>query len=169
MGGDTSLVVKTDGTFWTWGYGAFGVLGLGNQTYYSSPVQVGALTTWAKPTGGRNHTLASKTDGTIWAVGGQNTSGQLGLSDNTGRSSPVQIGSLTTWSESSISAGQYHSLALTTGGALYAWGSNGQGRLGDGTTTNRNSPVQIGALTTWARCPAAMGFSGFTVVLSDQL
>jgi alpha-tubulin suppressor-like RCC1 family protein len=38
--------VKTDGTLWTWGNGSFGALGLGNQTYYSSPKQVGSLTNW---------------------------------------------------------------------------------------------------------------------------
>jgi alpha-tubulin suppressor-like RCC1 family protein len=45
-GASHSLAVKTDGTLWSWGSGEFGRLGLGNSTYYSSPKQVGALTTW---------------------------------------------------------------------------------------------------------------------------
>jgi len=43
-----------------------------------------------------------------------------------------------------IAAGSYHSLALKSNGTLWAWGDNGYGQLGDGTTTNRTSPVQIG-------------------------
>ena len=41
-----STAIKSDGTLWTWGYNTPGVLGLGNRTYYSSPKQVGSLTTW---------------------------------------------------------------------------------------------------------------------------
>jgi len=48
--------------------------------------------------GGLTHSLATKTDGTLWAWG-TNTQGQLGLGDTTDRSSPVQVGSLTTWQE----------------------------------------------------------------------
>ena len=36
-------------------------------------------------------------------------------------------------------------LVLTNSGELFAWGSNGTGQLGDGTTTNRNFPVRVGA------------------------
>ena len=42
----TVSAVKSDGTLWTWGYGGYGTLGRGNTTYYSSPKQLGALTTW---------------------------------------------------------------------------------------------------------------------------
>ena len=89
--------VKTDGTLWTWGDGLFGVLGLGNSTYYSSPKQVGALTNWKQYSGLNYSSLAIKTNGTLWSWG-YNGQGQLGLGNQTSYSSPVQIGSLTTWS-----------------------------------------------------------------------
>jgi alpha-tubulin suppressor-like RCC1 family protein len=41
-----AAAVKTNGTLWTWGYNPYGNLGLGNTTDRSSPVQVGALTSW---------------------------------------------------------------------------------------------------------------------------
>ena len=88
-----AVASKTDGTLWTWGYGAIGSLGLGNTTSYNSPKQVGALTTWlAVASGGEGQAFSIKTDGTLWAWG-KNTSGQLGLGDATNRSSPVQVGS----------------------------------------------------------------------------
>ena len=75
-----ALAIKTDGTLWGWGYNAQGQLGVGNTTAYSSPVQVGALTTWSKVTMGNNsyHTAAIKTDGTLWAWG-MNYQGALGI------------------------------------------------------------------------------------------
>jgi len=54
--------IKTDGTLWAWGYNTNGKLGLGNTTNYSSPKQVGALTTWIDITAGRYFKLAV-TDG----------------------------------------------------------------------------------------------------------
>ena len=50
--------IKTDGTLWTWGNNSKGQLGLGNTTDYSSPKQVGALTTWFASSGGLYHNLA---------------------------------------------------------------------------------------------------------------
>jgi len=48
-----------------------------------------------------------------------------------------------------ISAGGYYSLAIKADGTLWAWGHNGYDQLGDGTTTTRYSPVQIGSAHTW--------------------
>jgi len=81
---------------YSWGVNSSGQLGLGNTTSYSSPKQVGALTTWASASCGQFFTIATKTDGTLWAWGG-NQNGALGLNNRTLYSSPVQVGSLTTW------------------------------------------------------------------------
>ncbi|MFH1227252.1 MAG: fibronectin type III domain-containing protein, partial [Planctomycetota bacterium] len=53
----------------------------------------------------------------------------------------------TRWS--AISAGSYHTVALKTDGSLWAWGGNDYGQLGDGTTTQRNTPTRIGTDTNW--------------------
>ena len=156
-GGDAcTLAIKTDGTLWSWGRNSYGQLGLGDITHRSSPVQVGALTDWSKISSSKgstltNFSLAIKTDGTLWSWG-LNTNGQLGLGNITHRSSPVQVGSLTNWSE--IAAGVNFSLATKTDGTLWSWGDNGQGRLGLGNTTDRSSPVQVGALTDWSQVAA---------------
>src|SRR3989344_3820945 len=134
---------------WSWGRNPYGQLGLGSNYTISrsSPVQVGALATWSSVAGGYIHSLATKTDGTLWGWG-MNNFGQLGLGDYIDRSSPVQVGTLATWS--TVTAGKYHSLATKTDGTLWIWGRNIENHLGLGDTYHRPSPVQVGTLTTWS-------------------
>ena len=147
-GAYSATSIKTDGTLWTWGYNGDGQLGLGNTTYYSSPKQVGALTNWSKVSSGFYHVLALKTDGTLWAWGKNTNAGQLGDNSTSNKSSPVQVGALTTWLQ--ISGGRYCSYGLQTNGTLWSWGNNAYGQLGLGNTTYYSSPKQVGAGTDWA-------------------
>ncbi len=147
--GGFALGIKANGTLWAWGSNGSGQLGLGSTTTYSSPVQVGALTTWSSVSTGYDCTVALKTDGTLWSWGSA-SNGQLGHNNSTTISSPVQIGALTTWASVSVSGANAGSVVATqTNGTLWAWGANAQGQLGQGNTTNTSSPVQVGALTTW--------------------
>lgn len=138
--------IKTDGTMWSWGNNNQGQLGLSNRTYYSSPKQIGALTTWYKVSGGEQNFLAIKTDGTLWAWG-NNFDGKLGLNNRTYYSSPTQVGSLTTWSQ--IHAGSDFSAGIDTSGRLWTWGRNPSGGLGLNNRTYYSSPKQVGSLTNW--------------------
>lgn len=144
--GPFSIVVKTDGTLWSWGYNALGSLGTGNVTYRSSPVQVGSLTNWSLVSAIGLHVLAIKTDGTLWSWG-YNASGQLGIDSLAFKSSPTQVGSLSTWLK--VSAGYNSSGAIKNDGTLWTWGNNANGELGQNNTTYQSSPVQVGALTNW--------------------
>jgi hypothetical protein len=138
---------------WLWGQNSYGKLGQNNQTDYSSPVQVGTGTTWNNIATGNHywditHTLATKTDGTLWAWGaGQH--GRLGLNDQVNRSSPIQVGTETNWNR--VAVGPFHSLATKTDGTLWSWGVTNDGRLGDGVGSGsyKSSPVQVGSGTTW--------------------
>src|SRR3989344_1524646 len=126
-----------------------GQLGLGNTAHRSSPVQIGALTSWHSVSSGAYHTAAIKTNGTLWAWGG-NGYGQLGQNDRISRSSPSAVGASLKWSK--VSAGGFHSLAITTSGTLYGWGHNSgeaPGAVGDNTTVHRSSPTQVGTETKW--------------------
>jgi alpha-tubulin suppressor-like RCC1 family protein len=85
---------------------------------------------------------------------GYNNSGQLGTGASgsfQSRSSPVTIAGGLTWSR--IECGGYNNtLGITTSGIAYAWGNNGFGQLGDGTTSNRSSPVTVvGGITNWSQ------------------
>ena len=53
----------------SWGNNASGQLGLGNTTSYSSPKQIGALSTWSKIATRAGHSIVTKIDGTLWAFG----------------------------------------------------------------------------------------------------
>ena len=151
---ESTMALKTDGTFWAWGYNPYGNLGLNDITTRSSPVQIGTSTTWGQISGGTYHAAAVKTDGSLW-VFGRNNVGQLGLSDTTNRSSPVQVGAGLDWSY--VRAFGNSTVALKTDGTLWSWGLGTSGQLGSGAAANRSSPVQIGALSTWLSIAAGYG------------
>ena len=163
-----SLALKTDGTLWSWGRGNGGQLGLGTYAVnHSSPVQVGTLTTWSQITAGEYVALAIKTDGTLWSWG-KNTQGQLGqgIATTVFRSSPTQVGTLTTWSQ--IIAGHRGSLAIKTNGTLWSWGYNTEGQLGFSDIIGRSSPVQVGTLAAWAKIGAAE-YRSFAIKIDGTL
>lgn len=139
-----SMAVKSNGTLWAWGENAYGKLGLGTTTtVYFAPTQVGVATNWQKVSGGYNHSLGIKTDGTLWAWG-SNTNGQFGNASPTSSNVPIQIGTDTNWKE--VSASQYFSYAIKTNLTLWSSGRNEQGQLGNGTSSSTNVLVftQVG-------------------------
>ncbi|EMG36506.1 RCC1 domain-containing protein, alpha-tubulin suppressor [Desulfocurvibacter africanus PCS] len=159
-GSPHTLVLRADGTLWTWGCNKDGQLGDGtiNSDDNSSPVQVtqsyaGQVSLPARFTAiaaGWVHSMALASDGRLWAWG-DNYDGQLG--DGTkpvDKSRPVQVtesgagqGPLPAFTTVATGA-SYHSLALTADGKLWAWGDNGDGQLGDGTKPDdKIKPVQV--------------------------
>jgi len=140
-----SLALKSDGTVWAWGQNNYGQLGDGTMNNERrTPVQVSNLTDVVAIAAGDNHSLALKSDGTVWAWG-RNDFGQLGDGTSSNRSTPVQVSNLT--GVVAIAAGYYHSLALKSNGTVLAWGDNDYGQLGDGTNSDRRTPVQVSYLT----------------------
>ena len=151
-GQDSCAAIKSDGTMWCWGLNNVGQLGQNTTgpgaNDQSSPCQVGTNTNWTTVTTGRWYNMATKTDGTLW-VWGVNQSGNLGKNTiNDSRSSPIQIGTETTWA--GVKAGPDTSFATKTDGTLWAWGQNWRGTLGQNNTTNYSSPIQVGTDTNWA-------------------
>ena len=158
-GGTHSLGLRTNGTAWAWGNNVCGRLGDNTIVSKSSPVSVvGDFTDWCRVSAGGTHSLAVRTNGTVWAWG-DNMNGRLGDNTTVARSSPVSVvGGFTDWCQ--VSGGAYHSLAVRTNGTAWAWGCNGQGSLGDNTTTNKSSPVSVvGGFTDWCQISAGTGHS----------
>jgi alpha-tubulin suppressor-like RCC1 family protein len=140
------LALKFDSTVWTWGSNTFGQLGNGTYITSTSPVLVNGLSGVIAVSGGQAgyHSLALKSDGTVWAWG-KNTEGQLGDGTLNNSSSPIQVTGLN--NVIAIAGGEYHSLALKADGTVWAWGRNSNGQLGDSTTANSSIPVQVHNLT----------------------
>src|SRR5207237_129666 len=144
----------SDGTVWAWGVNVYGQLGDGTTTNSSTPVQVRNLSGGGRSGergvgGGLSHSWALKSDGTVWAWG-YNGDGELGDGTTTNSSWPVQVRDLSGGYLSGVVAvagGNLHSLALKSDGTVWAWGYNGDGELGNGTTTNSSTPVQVSILS----------------------
>jgi alpha-tubulin suppressor-like RCC1 family protein len=166
-GGDHANLIKTDGTLWGVGYNNFGELGL-NPVFpgYSSPVQIGALTDWLQAAGDGFDASAIKTDGTLWAIGGQGGQGQLGINSIANTSSPVQVGALTNWSV--FDGGYAHRVAVKNDGTLWTWGWNDNGQMGIGDAINASSPTQVGSETYWSK-PATSQDSSYCITTSNTL
>ncbi|MCZ6688834.1 MAG: chromosome condensation regulator RCC1 [Planctomycetota bacterium] len=150
-----TMALLGDGTLRAWGWNIAGQLGDGSTTDKWTPVQVvdpsdptGFLTGVTAVVAGEWHTVALLGDGTLRAWGNNSRGGQLGDGTATDSSTPVQVldpadptGFLT--GVTAVAAGQGHTVALLGDGTVRAWGGNGRGQIGDGTTTVRRTPVQV--------------------------
>ena len=141
-----TMAVKSNGTVWAWGYNGNGHLGDGTTVSRPSPVPVADLLgTSVAVAGGYRHTVATLSDGSVWAWG-LNNYGQLGDGTTVDRWLPTQVSGLA--GMTAVAAGDYHSLAVkSSDGTVWAWGSNNNGELGNGTTADRLTPDQVYGLT----------------------
>lgn len=148
--------VRSDNTMTGWGNGSYGQAGNGyyNNNNYNPNVQVSGGAVWATASRVQKSAAAVRTNGTLWTWG-RNNKGQGGRGStggNTGNT-PQQVGALTNWSTSAnkIVMGCYNVAAIKTDGTLWTWGFNIAGSLGNNSTSDTNSPAQVGALTNWAQ------------------
>jgi len=151
-----TVALKEDGTVWAWGRPAW--LGIGpwpetipdgcvyeahNWGRSACPLAVQVMDSSGEVfsevkavAAGKFHTLAVKSDGTVWAWG-DNTYGQLGNNTSSNRDLPIKIMD----SAIAVAAGPSHSVAIKSDGTVWAWGKNPL--IGDGTGNNSREPVQV--------------------------
>lgn len=134
-----ALVLKQDGSLWSFGRNFSGALGVGNK-FGSSQKPVKIMDDVVQISAQKETSMAVKADGSLWAWG-QNDKGQVGNGSTsyTGVSQPVKIMD----NVRMACAGAFQSFAIDRDGNLWAWGENNHGQLGDGTTTQRLSPVKV--------------------------
>jgi alpha-tubulin suppressor-like RCC1 family protein len=140
-GGDHTCALTNLGAGECWGDNSSGELGDGTTTERDSPVS--ALTAAAIIAAGGLHSCALRwLDAGGAECWGDNSYGQLGDGTTTERVSPTAVLGLASGA-AAISAGANHSCALTNAGGIECWGRNVEGQLGDGTTSERQTPVQV--------------------------
>jgi alpha-tubulin suppressor-like RCC1 family protein len=134
-----SIAIKSDHTLWTWGLIPDVIIDAGSaQSEVPQTKPVMFMSDVKSAAAGELHSLAVKTDGTLWAWG-KNFYGQLGDGTDVNKKFPEMI--MTDVEE--VSAGVRYSLCRKTDGSIYAWGLNESYELGDGTDINRNTPMLI--------------------------
>jgi alpha-tubulin suppressor-like RCC1 family protein len=153
-GGGHALALRVDGTVWGWGSNSDWELGVtvpdgGDVT--STPIQATGLDRVRGIATGHDHGLAVRADGSVWAWG-KNDHGQVGVPQGENCSNrprpcvqvPVPVPGLN--GVKTVAAAGDSSFALGADGTVWAWGANGTGQLGTG-TTDLPSPTRVDALT----------------------
>jgi alpha-tubulin suppressor-like RCC1 family protein len=151
-GGSHTCALSTAGGVACWGSNAFGQLGDGSTTSRAAPVAIFGNGVAAIAAGG-SHTCALTASGAVLCWG-SNKVGQLGDTTITDRLVPTPVAGLGA-AVTAIAAGESHTCALTTAGAVKCWGENFYGQLGDNSTSVRLAPVAVSGLASGASLLAA--------------
>lgn len=161
--------LDADGALYCWGTNALGALALNSadsSRVENDPVAADPLNRYIDVEAGSTHFCAIKDDGHLYCWG-DNQRGQLGVGSSVGsRPSPSEVATGGVWTQIATMSGT-HTCAIRSDGALFCWGANGYGQIGDGTagtgemdtSADRNTPTQVGTDTDWI---AVSGGSGHT-------
>jgi alpha-tubulin suppressor-like RCC1 family protein len=142
-GGTFACGLTTGGVAYCWGYNSEGELGDGSTIDRANPVAVSTTLTFSSLTGGNTHTCGLTGAGAAYCWG-INSTGELGDGTTTSRLTPTAVTGGLIFSAIQAGGGANdHTCGLTSGGAVYCWGANAQGQIGDGTTTNRVAPTPV--------------------------
>jgi alpha-tubulin suppressor-like RCC1 family protein len=146
--GETHTCALSEGKVYCWGYNEFGQLGNNSTTQSNVPVAVdtsgvlsGKTVSQISATGYKTCVLS---EGKVYCWG-RNNQGQLGNNSTTNSNVPVTVdtsGVLNGLTIDQIAAGALHTCALASG-KVYCWGYNGQGQLGNNSTTKSSVPVAV--------------------------
>ena len=151
-----------------WGNNFFGQLGDGTELTSTTPVDVMGLTSdVASVAAGTSHTCAVSTAGGLQCWG-NNSRGELGDGTTATSSTPVDVTGLTS-GVAGVTMGNSSTCGLTAGGGLQCWGYNGSGQLGNGTTTNSSTPVDVTGLTSSVAAASATNFHTCAVTTAGAL
>lgn len=141
-----SLFLKNDGTVWATGYNGYGQLGDNTTVAKNTPFQIPGLSNIVAIGAGDMHSLFVQAGGSVMACG-RNFYGQVGDGTNlNNRLTPVSVSSTLT-NVIAVDGGYGYSMFLRSDGTVYSCGFNSVGQLGDGTNTDKSTPVQMLSLS----------------------
>lgn len=152
-GRDFVLALKTDGTLWGWGANKFGQLGNGKYgDTVTAPIQVNSENQWSMISGGPDHMIALKKDGSLWGWG-SDYRGVLGINVSNGfffYYYHKQVGVDKDWVY--VSTRSFSSFGIKKDGSMWAWGYNRDNNLGIGPDTSaRYAPVRMDNNIKWVK------------------
>ncbi|WP_373862635.1 RCC1 domain-containing protein, partial [Flavobacterium aquatile] len=161
FGGAHTVVKRSNGTLWGWGFGSWGELLTTNETE-PNPIQLGNATDWNKVTNGVVNTFAIKSDGTLWGCG-SNQLGSLGVNSNTQNFTTFQqITTATNWVK--VAPSYFFTLALKADGTIWAWGQNNLYQLGNTPATSQQLfPIQVGTASDWIDIASGTSDTSFAI------
>jgi alpha-tubulin suppressor-like RCC1 family protein len=133
--------LTASGAAYCWGSNGRGEIGDGSSKDRFAPVPVVGGLTFVTLSGGWEHTCGITASGAAYCWG-TNVDGELGIGTS-GNSSYTPIAAAQGLTFTAISAGRSHTCGLTANGAVYCWGSNASGELGNGTTVASSLPTQV--------------------------
>ncbi len=184
----SACALSTAGKPYCWGANSSGQLGSGGPNYQYQPTAVDVINSFNGKTvtqiSSGKYNSCAVADGKAYCWG-NNASGQIGDGTTTNRTFPTLVDASGVLSGKTVtqvvtntitrdsSSADYtlsSACAITTDGGMYCWGDNRQGQLGDGTTTQRNSPVSVnmsGVLSGKKIIQASIGDSHTCAVTSD--
>jgi alpha-tubulin suppressor-like RCC1 family protein len=164
-GASHMLAVRGDGTVWAWGANQSGQLGPASPDFCGgpnvpcarNPIQVPGLTGTVAVAAGGAHSLALRSDGTVWAWG-DNSQGQLGDGTTANRAVPAMVPGLPPIAEIAAGGGAFtcqdvssapdgHSVARANDGSVWTWGANLSGAVGDGSYARRQVPRPVAGIS----------------------
>ncbi|MBI3775911.1 MAG: hypothetical protein HY273_10235 [Gammaproteobacteria bacterium] len=141
-----NCVLTSAGAVQCWGYNANGQLGNGTNTNSSTPVTVAGLSASTTTlVAGTQHNCVLTSAGAMQCWG-YNSYGQLGNGSTMNSTTPVAVTGLS-GSVTTLAAGNQHTCALTSVGAIQCWGFNTNGQLGNGSNTSSTTPVTVTSLS----------------------
>jgi len=145
-GGDHSFAITADGAVWSWGVGTFGRLGHGDEQNQLLPKKIEAFAgrRVVAVSAGVYHSLAITADGAVWSWG-DGAAGMLGHGDEQIQLLPKKVEAFAGRCVVAVSAGEYHSLAITADGSAWSWGDGYPGKLGHGDEQTQLLPKKIEA------------------------
>ena len=168
-----SLALTSDGVVWSWGLdddgrGSFGPLGHGDELDASQPRKIEAFAgrRVVAVSAGAYHSLGLTADGSVWSWGSAGY-GQLGHGDQQEQQLPKKIEAFAGQRVVAVSAGAYHSLAITADGAVWSWGDGGVGQLGHGDQQEQQLPTKLQAFAGQRVIAASGGTRHSLAITSD--
>lgn len=150
---------RAGGTLWCWGARGRGGLGDGTIDDALGPRSVATGAHFTHVTLQSADGCGIQTDGTLWCWGSANF-GVTGFGGGTTSTDvPKRVGRATTWSDVALGCEGATACGVRSGGELWCWGDNGDGEVGDGTTTLPPGPVKVGSDKSWSKVALGEQFS----------